>query len=276
MSWHISTALMTAYANSPSSPGQEEASLAVSSSDGAPSAPSNGNPIPPLYLPEGRMRAFSSLSRYGMTFRPLTEPLGAALLTWFREGFPARTSAAPEREQASQGKGPGCGSTWRGSLARYDPDTCSWRTHQYSLLGDLELFSETWPRWGTMRNGECSERMTPEHLTEENAYGYSLPTPTATDYKGGTMKRRKDGSDRTSQFRHWILEYHGLKYPIPEHSEICMGFPERWTALRPSETPRFQLVSCSHGTPCTNAFKCWELKHGINNATQPGSIQAMV
>jgi hypothetical protein len=103
-----------------------------------------------------------------------------------------------------------------------------------------------------MRNGECSVRPTPGHLTEENGYGYSLPTPTATDYKGGTMKRRKDGSDRTSQFRHWILEYHGLKYPVPEHSEICMGFPERWTALSPLETPKFRQWCALHGIPYTN------------------------
>jgi hypothetical protein len=128
------------------------------------------------------MRAFSRLSRFGMTFKPLTEDLGAALLTWYREAFLAKTSAAPERERASQGNAAECGSTWRGSLAKYDRDTRLWRTAQYSLLGDLERFSGTWPRWGTMRNGECSERFMPEHLTKESGYGL-WRTPTAHDWK---------------------------------------------------------------------------------------------
>ena len=48
-----------------------------------------------------------------------------------------------------------CGSTWRELLAKYNPDTLSWKTAQCSLLEDLEQSLETWPRWGSMRNGEC-------------------------------------------------------------------------------------------------------------------------
>ena len=58
-----------------------------------------------------------------------------------------------------------------GSLARFDLDTRSWKTHQFSLLGGLESFSETWPRWGMMRNGECWELSTPELRTSENESG---------------------------------------------------------------------------------------------------------
>ena len=48
-----------------------------------------------------------------------------------------------------------CGNTWRELLAKYSPDTLSWKTAQCSLLEDLEQSLETWPRWGSMRNGEC-------------------------------------------------------------------------------------------------------------------------
>ncbi len=173
---------MTAFENSHCSPEQAEGYLADTCSDGEPCAPSSGNPTPLLYLPPDRMKAFSRLSRYGMTFKLLTEDRGAALLTWYREGFHVRISATPEREQGLPESAAECGSTWHGSLARYDPATRSWRTHQYSLLGDLELYSETWPRWGTMRNGACWERSMPGHLTTGSESGY-WRTPTAHDWK---------------------------------------------------------------------------------------------
>jgi hypothetical protein len=77
MSWHYSQALVAAYS-------------AANCSAGAPSAPSSGTPTPQAYLSPDRMTAFSRLSRFGMTFAPLTERLGADVLTWFLAGFPAR------------------------------------------------------------------------------------------------------------------------------------------------------------------------------------------
>jgi hypothetical protein len=263
MAWHISTALMTAYENSRFSQGLEGVSLAGTSSDGDASAPSNGNPTPPLYLPEDRMKAFSRLSRFGMTFRPLTEYLGADLLTWYREAFLAKTLAAPEREQASPGNAAGCGSTWRGSLARYDRATSSWRTAQYSLHGDLELFSETWPRWGTMRNGECSERDTPVGLLNGTEYG-SWPAPVKTDGFAGfstkSMERKERGEPRPSGAKigsslKW--ERRALPYVVrgrinPILHQWLMNWPYGWTSLRPQETDKFQQWCASHGIPFTN------------------------
>jgi site-specific DNA-cytosine methylase len=40
------------------------------------------------------MTVFSRLSRFGMTFKPLTESRGEELLTLYLAGFPAKTSAA--------------------------------------------------------------------------------------------------------------------------------------------------------------------------------------
>jgi len=101
MAWHISKAL---YEKWRSSQGPEGASLAESCSDGNAFAPSNGNPTPQLYLPPDRMKAFSRLSRFGMTFAPLTEDRGADLLTWYREAFLAKTSAQPERARGITGE----------------------------------------------------------------------------------------------------------------------------------------------------------------------------
>jgi site-specific DNA-cytosine methylase len=64
-----------------------------------------------------------------------------------------RTSATPGSGQASTVSGRDSGASTRESFASYDPATSSWRTSQLCLDGDSMLYSETWPRAGTMRNG---------------------------------------------------------------------------------------------------------------------------
>ena len=87
MSWLFSQALVAEYS-------------AGTCSDGELCAPLNGNPMPLAYLPPDRTKDFSRPSRFGATFRPLTEDLGAGLLTWFLAGSPVRTSAPQELERA--------------------------------------------------------------------------------------------------------------------------------------------------------------------------------
>lgn len=110
----------------------------------------------------------------------LTDDRGAELLMSFAAGFRAKTSAQPEKAQALTVSEAECGRTWPASLAKYDPDTSSWRTAQYSLLGGLDEFSETWPKWGLMRSGECWERPTLAPLTSASGSGL-WPTPVADD-----------------------------------------------------------------------------------------------
>jgi hypothetical protein len=66
---------------------------------------------------------------------------------------PARTFPSPEKVQALKASAAAYGRNSPELLARYDPDTSSWKTCQRSFLEDWETFSETWPRSGTMRNG---------------------------------------------------------------------------------------------------------------------------
>ena len=208
MSWLFSRVLVAEY-------------LEESCSDGAPSAPSSSTPMPQAYLSPDRMTAFSRLSRFGMTFAPLTEDLGGAVLTWFLEASPAKTSAQPERVSGSTESAADYGGKWLGSLAKYDPASSSWKTHQFSLLGVLEPFLATWPRWGSMRNGVCWERPTWERRTEGNESGFwptvtvfgnynrkgasansgdglatavrMWPTPTKADGQGGPGCSGRDG-----------------------------------------------------------------------------------
>jgi len=183
MSWLYSQALVEEY-------------LGDISSDGEQSVPSNGSPTQLAYLPPDRMTEFSRLSRFGMMFKPLTEDLGEELLMSYLAAFHARTSQPQEKAQESTESDQGCGEKWRGSFTRYDPDSSLWKTHQCSLLGDLELFSETWPRWGLMRNGECWEQQMSEPRTAERESGFVpngetfFHTPNCTGLDGGSNSRK--------------------------------------------------------------------------------------
>ena len=74
------------------------------------------------------------------------------------------------------------------SFAWYDPESCSWKTSQLSLLpttgGSSGTSSVTWPKQGTTQSGRAYERPTLVLLTA--ASGCSLlPTPTATNMNDG-------------------------------------------------------------------------------------------
>jgi hypothetical protein len=167
MSWLYSQALV------------EEFSLAICS-DGEPSAQLNVMPTPHKFWRNDKTMEALDLSRFGLTCRLLTEDHGAALLTWFLEGFPARTSALQVKAQASQDHAQACGPTWRASLARFDPVSCGWKTAQLSLLGDSELSSVIWPRSGMTADGQCWELPMSVPITRETDSGW-WPTPCATD-----------------------------------------------------------------------------------------------
>lgn len=62
-------------------------------------------------------------------------------------------------------------------LARFNPDTLSWKTSQLCLVEGLETFSEPWPRSGMMRSGTAYQLAPLAPLTDEIASGY-WPTPT--------------------------------------------------------------------------------------------------
>ena len=76
-------------------------------------------------------------------------------------------------------------------LASFDPVTCSLKTCQQSLVTDSEPYSQTLPRWGSLRNGDVSEHPIAAHGMSAKD-GFFLPTLTVN----GNYNRK--GSSNTS------------------------------------------------------------------------------
>ena len=171
MSWHYSQAL-------------EEAFSAANFSDGGQSAPSKSKQRQGKSSSQGKTTGVSNPSLCGTMCRPSTENHGLEL--WMSSLAASRAKTYPQQEKAPGSKVSvlDSGDQWLGSFAKWDRDSCSWKTHQFSLLGGLESYCETWPRWGMMRDGACWELSMPAHLTSEKESG-SWPTIRSSDGERG-------------------------------------------------------------------------------------------
>lgn len=127
-----------------------------------------------------------------------------------------------------------CGEKWRGLLARYDPDSHSWRTVQCSLLEDLNESLQTLPPWGTTVGGGCFELPQLERRITEPGFIWLL-TPTAQSWKAWTFRNplaliRRNHADGNLQEQLMRLYQRMI---TPECQEILMMWPEGWTDLKP-------------------------------------------
>jgi hypothetical protein len=165
MSWHYSQALEAAF-------------LAENSLDGAPSAPLSGTLTHGTFWSPDKTTDASTRSRSGMTYRPLTDDLGEAVLTWCLAASRAKTFPLPEKVPESKENEVACGSTWHESSVRFDLVSHSWKTHQCLWDEDLQPSSLTLPKWGMTRNGALWERTTSPLPTNGTESG-SWPTPDA-------------------------------------------------------------------------------------------------
>tara|TARA_Y100000590_G_scaffold223680_1_gene253005 strand:- start:1483 stop:2331 length:849 start_codon:yes stop_codon:yes gene_type:complete len=86
----------------------------------------------------------------------------------------------------------GSGHTLKESFARLDPEDSSWKTSQVSLEGDSNLYSEAWPKAGSMRSGVVSKQAMLEPAIEENDSS-SWPTVTTQEYPHYDMKLNAKG-----------------------------------------------------------------------------------
>lgn len=237
MSWHYSRALEAAYSEANSLDGEPSARLKSSLT------------LAPCSWPDRTMEACQR-SQSGTMCAPSMADRGEGLLTWFLEVSRARTSARRERASASAASEADCGAKWPESWVKFDPATCSWKTRQLSLTGDLEPCSEIWPNWGIMRDGECWALATPDWITRENAHGL-WPTPLSASKSRG-RGGLDGGSHARKKLRRMVSEEDAkamcAKHKVnPEWLELLMGWPRGWTALQPLETARLHQWSRSHG-----------------------------
>ena len=249
MSWLYSQALVAEYS-------------AASCLGGEPFVLLNKGNTQQAFCAPDKMTAFSRLSQFGMTFGRLTEDLGAGLLTWFLADSRAKTSAQPVKVMGLTAKEADYGRKWLGLLARYNPDLRLWRTPQSSLVEGWDEFSETWPSWGSMRNGESWERIMPELRTCATEFGL-WPTPCATDSsdrkvsarmhqtKRGTYKHIGENGTLSQVRLSQVVKHrtpNGIGRLSADWTEwFLMGWPIGHTDLRPLATDKFQQWLRQHG-----------------------------
>jgi hypothetical protein len=239
MSWLYSQALAAEYS-------------AANCSAGEQSAPSSGTTTPDVFSSLDRTTDALPRSLYGTTLALSTDDLGEGLLTWFLEGFHARmlVSSIP-MEPGSMGCVQDYGRKWGESFARWARDSCSWKTRQLSLIEGLDEFSETWPRWGMMHDGECWAQSMPAHLTRENGFGFSVPTPLKSDamrlsqFKKESLLKGTYGAN-VNCVPYWTAAQHG-KVASEELTAWLMGWPTGWALSNASATDRFRQWLHSHG-----------------------------
>jgi len=253
MSWLISKALMNSLCS------QELAveSLEENFSDGEQSVQSSGSNIPQAYCAPDKMTGFSRFSRFGMTYKPLTETRGEELLMLYREAFLARICPQQEIDQDLTESEVDYGKRWGGLLARLDQNLFLWRIPQCSLITDSTEYLQTFPNWGLMHDGVLWEQISLAHPTEGNDFGW-WPTPVATDYMTGqtngityTGKRfvrtsQKTGTEFGAKLTSAYRLMTGSHLPA-NFSEWMMGFPQDWTELKPVEMRKFHKWQQQHG-----------------------------
>ena len=266
---------------------QGEESSAASFSDIPAFVLSRLNPIPGRCCSSGSATESCPVSQFGTILPPSTGDHGADSWTWSVAGSLVRISAQQERVQDSAGSVLDCGPKWPGSFAKWDRNSCSWKTRQYSLLGGLESFLETWPKWGMMCHGECWERPTLGHRTKGTESGSpALFATPAANMQGemmparakelgwewmGTYYRKPKGVKANTSLTHQV---HAWPTPTasvggvepegktgrklvtqvggslnPAWVEWLMGWPLGWTDLKPLEMAKFQQWLHSHGEP---------------------------
>ena len=247
--------------------------LQATCSVGEQSAQLNTNNIPLAYLHNDKTTNSFRPFRYGITLEPLTETLGAGLLTWFREGFLAKTLAQQEQTAATKERdlteaSQDCGASLPESLAKLNQNGSWLKTPITCEPKVLDEFSKIWPASGMMLRGECYPLKTVEPITNENECGLlptpttmgnqlapsmmkhagcrnlqnflkQLPTPTAHNAKEGGYPAE---GTRNTPTQGWEV---GGKIP-PILTEWMMGWPIGWTDLKPLEMDKFQSWQQQH------------------------------
>ena len=218
MSWLFSQELVEAY-------------LGENFSDGEQSVPLNGNHTQQAYCAPDKMTKFSKLSRFGMTFKPLTEQDGEELLTLYLAGFHAKPIPQQRLDAIQQTTyGLRCGESWQMSL----PGTFLPKT---SVELQLTKRQTTANRWVTKPEQFPYQRKTWVQTTFGKDFGYLHTPTTIANFCAPSMQKH-------AGCRNWVTVFGKV---TPEAQEYLMGWPQGWTELRQLETDKYQLWQQQHG-----------------------------
>lgn len=210
-------------------------------------------------------------SQSGMTCEPSMGLRGVESQMLSVAASPVRTSPQPILTATdSKANALDSGEKWHGSFARFDHATSSWRTHQCSLFGGWEAYSETWPEWGIMRHGASWAVKKSGASNNAKEYGY-WPALICSGWRAGgsIMQLRKlvemevtteaeaqamsGGSLRPERMDAWERpsEVAAGGRMNPAWGEWLMGWPIGWTDRTPLATDKFRLWLQKHGEHCT-------------------------
>ena len=234
MSWHYLQELVGVSSEEPCSGGK-------------PSAPWKKNRTAEKCCSEGRETACYPCSPSGTTLQPSTENLGVeSWMSYLRDSRASRL-ALQEKEKVKK-TNETSGRKLGESLAKYDPNTHSWRTYQGSSTMNIgELFLAKWPKSATMLNGVLYPQPHVGPRTSDKDSGFwptspltLFPTPSAS---GGTNAGGAN-SARAAKVRGTYI----AGRVNPEFQEWLMSWPIGWTALEPLGTDKFRLWLQEHGS----------------------------
>jgi len=251
MSWSYSRALVAEFSGA-----------CCSGTD--PSAQLSMTHTPDQYYSHGKTTEHSRLSRFGMTCELLTEDHGEALLTWFLAASHAKTSALQEAGPDWTAKGQGCGEKWRGSLARFDPATCSLKTAQLSLVEDLTGCSPTLPRWGLMLDGDVYQQPIPVLITAEIESGF-WPTPNTIGYRSDgelalLAKSARSHAEYVAMSKSACSSKRERYFPTPT---VCGNYNRKGASSTSGDGLATYVKK--YPTPCASASKGWSKNHNRAN-----------
>ena len=132
----------------------------------------------------------------GMTLQPSMQKAGMEL--WIQSLLASRASQSQSQaneQESRKGQGQGCSLKPAELFAKYDQGIFLSKTSQDSFLTDsCQSYSESFPKWGSMRSGECFRQgMWEAPILEKE----SLSWPTATTHgnynRKGASKHSGDG-----------------------------------------------------------------------------------
>lgn len=141
------------------------------------------------------------------------------------------------------------GLTTQTPFAYYDHAASSWKTSQLSFIEESTVFSETWPRAGTMRNGTVYQRQPSALRTYATEFSLLRMPPKMPVNPTGLVPTPIADGDRTTNYgqggtslgaavRSGLSQKDRINGSLnPTWVEWLMGFPTGWTDYDASVTP---------------------------------------